>query len=192
MARRTLINIDERILEAVIEVGANEGISGVTSVKVAKMCGVSHFTCFDHFGTKQNLLDQAAIKFENEYIQMLMSYMSVTETIEELWLEMLGALTKSSNGLLYYMNYITEFGYKPTPYDSGFDTFRDQVIKKYGENPAFNDKKYKLIWQNIVSQCFVYASFIVKKFIPDTTENRLLIRDMVFKGMEGIFSQKKD
>ena len=62
MARRVLVNIDDRIIDAVMDIGAREGIAGISAPKVAKMCGISHFTCFDHFGTKENMLKQAAIR----------------------------------------------------------------------------------------------------------------------------------
>ena len=71
MARRTLIDIDNRIIDAVIQIGSEEGIKNVTSNKVAKLCGISHFTCFEHFGTRQGMLDTAAERIEDEFLKDL-------------------------------------------------------------------------------------------------------------------------
>ena len=71
MARRNLVDIDRRILKAVHKIGSEEGIKGVTSKKVAALVGVSHFTCFEHFETRQGMLDAAALYIEKQYFDIL-------------------------------------------------------------------------------------------------------------------------
>ncbi len=185
MARRTLIDIDDRLLEAVMELGAHEGISGITTVKVAKMCGVSHFTCFDHFGNKQNLLDQAAIKFENDYRRLLMTRLPEAKSIGDLWLDVLNELIKNSNGPVYYLNYYLTFGYVTFPQNSNPDSAKIAFIKHFGEIPGFTDKMYVIAWDHFTNQVLVYAGYFVGRPALDTPENRRFIRDLLFTGYDG-------
>ena len=56
MARRILLNIEEKILRSAVEIGAAEGVENVTGRKIALRCGISDATVFVYFGTKENLL----------------------------------------------------------------------------------------------------------------------------------------
>ena len=188
MARRLLVDIDNRILDAVCEIGSDEGMSAISTQKVAKMCGISHFTCFDHFGTKQNMLDRAAIRFENRYMGILMNHMSNTLDIEQLWLDMLEELTKNGTEFIYYLKYTSAFGFKPTPQNINFELYKGALIKALGDIPGFTDEMYMLTWDYLSTQCFLYARYIVKKQMPDTPENREFAKNLVFKGVNRVVS----
>jgi AcrR family transcriptional regulator len=194
MARRLLINIDERIIDAVMDIGANEGIAKISAPKVAKMCEISHFTCFDHFGTKENMLKQAAIAFENKYMGVLMNHMSTHRDVEELWLTMLDELSKDANGTLYYLNYTSAYGFKPTPQNINFETYKGALIKAIGgEIGEFSDAMYMLTWDYLSTNCFFYARYIIRKQMPDSPEVRKFVKDLVFQGVHNIFkTYKKD
>lgn len=184
MARRTLVDIDDRLLDAVMDIGAHEGIQGITTVKVAKMCGVSHFTCFDHFGTKQNLLDQAAAKFEIDYLKIIMKHLPDAKSVGELWLMVLDDLMKNSNGAIYYLNYFLTFGYVIFPQNANPDVAKIALVKHFGELKDFTDETYALVWDHFTNQCIVYAAYFAKRPMVDTPENRKLFKDLVFKGID--------
>jgi AcrR family transcriptional regulator len=56
MARRQLKNLDERILKKVIQEGAENGIEGVSTKRIASELGITEPTIYVHFKTKNNLL----------------------------------------------------------------------------------------------------------------------------------------
>lgn len=191
MARRVLVNIDDRIIDAVQDIGANEGIAKISAPKVAKMCGISHFTCFDHFGTKENMLHRAAQDFETKYIQILMNHMATHKDIEDLWLEMLDELARNKNGTLYYLNYTSTFGFKPTPQNTNFDMYKGALVKAMGEIPEFTDQMYMFTWDYLSSQCFLYAKYIIRKLMVDTPENREFVKNLVFQGVHNVIKANK-
>jgi AcrR family transcriptional regulator len=59
MARRNLRNIDQRILKRTIEEGAEKGIDGISTKKIASLLRITEPTIYVHFGTKENLLKAA-------------------------------------------------------------------------------------------------------------------------------------
>jgi AcrR family transcriptional regulator len=59
MARRTLRNLDERILNQVIRYGAEEPIGDISTKKIASELRISEPTIYVHYKTKDNLLLQA-------------------------------------------------------------------------------------------------------------------------------------
>ena len=192
MARRVLVDIDTQILNAVMEIGAAGGIASVTTQKVAKICGISHFTCFDHFGTKQNMLDKAAEVFENRYMEVLMSHMAKTTDIKELLLEMLEELRKDANGTLYFLNYVTYYSYMLTPQkNTNFTLFKGTIAKTIGDIPGFTDEMYMLTWDYIVTQVFLYAKYMIRHQIPDDEQTRLFVRDFVFKGIDRVIFEAR-
>lgn len=183
MARRTLIDIDNKILAATTELGARDGIKAITAQKVAKMCDISHFTCFEHFGTKQNMLDQAAISFEKKYMEVVMNLVGKGGSMEDMFLMMLDELIADPHGTVYYLNYTAAFGFKPTPQNINFDVFKGALIKLLGEIEGYDDYMYMLTWEYISSQCFTYARYIIKGLMPNEANLKNFVRDLTFSGV---------
>lgn len=189
MARRTLVDIDNKMLAATTELGANHGINAITAQKVAKMCDISHFTCFEHFGTKQNMLDQAAIAFENKYMQIVVGLVNEGGTVGDLFLKMLDELVADPHGTIYYLNYTAAFGFKPTPQNINFDIFKGTLIKLLGEIKGYNDFMYMLTWEYVSSQCFTYARYIIKGLMPNEPEFKHFVRDLIFTGVQKVIEE---
>ena len=61
MGYRELGNIDERILDTIIQLGARDGVESVSSKKIAKELGISSGTIFNKFSTMRAALDLPAI-----------------------------------------------------------------------------------------------------------------------------------
>ncbi len=59
MARRTLRNLDERILKKAVAYGALRGVGRVSTKKIASDLKITEPTIYVHFGTKANLLYKA-------------------------------------------------------------------------------------------------------------------------------------
>lgn len=66
MARRNLRNIDDRILYRTIAEGAENGIHGISTKKVASALRISEPTIYIHFKTKENLVSAAYQKAFSE------------------------------------------------------------------------------------------------------------------------------
>lgn len=59
MARRTLRNIDDKIIKKVVKIGSVDGIDSISTIEISKSLGISEPTIFVHFQTKKQLLEEA-------------------------------------------------------------------------------------------------------------------------------------
>jgi AcrR family transcriptional regulator len=59
MARRTLLNLDERILTWVVSEGAKKGLYGISTAHIAAQLRISEPLIFVHYQSKENLLKEA-------------------------------------------------------------------------------------------------------------------------------------
>lgn len=57
MGRRVIVNLEEKILSAVLRMNASEGIAKISTKNLAKKLEISEPVIFAHFATKQGLLD---------------------------------------------------------------------------------------------------------------------------------------
>lgn len=59
MSYRQLENVDEKILNATIEIGSRSSSCKPSTKAIATECGISEFVIYDHFSTKDNLIAEA-------------------------------------------------------------------------------------------------------------------------------------
>ncbi len=183
MARRTLVDIDSKIIQAVIEIGGREGIKKVTSKNVANLCNISHFTCFEHFGTRQGMLDAAANHIQKKYLNQIYILFQQNIKPEEIWDTLLDLFIKDSNESMYYYNY-----HKETECELSLNNKRTVLLLDFSkfifkDSNAQNDLEYILLWDHVVEMAFYYAEKIIKNLIPNTKEYRNYIRKIVFNGV---------
>ena len=57
MGRRVIVNLEAKILSAVLKINAKDGFSNISTKKIAKKLAISEPVIFAHFNTKQGLLD---------------------------------------------------------------------------------------------------------------------------------------
>ena len=183
MARRTLIDIDDCIINAVIKIGSEEGIKNITSNKVAKLCGISHFTCFEHFGTRQGMLDAAALKIENQFLYQLNELIQTENNILNVWNIILDEFIAKPNKPLYYWYYYKEIGCELT-LNTERATFLLNFAKQVFPNSnAKTDLEYMLLWDGMIEMMFYYTEKITKGLIPNTKEARDYITKIIFYGI---------
>lgn len=183
MARRNLVDIDRRILKAVHKIGSEEGIKGVTSKKVAALVGISHFTCFEHFETRQGMLDAAALYIEKQYFDILSNLIDSHNDIYDVWDSLLDTAIAWPDKSMYYLNYSREFSWEIT-----LDNERAKHILNYAKlvfsnSSVTTDLEYLLLWDHVLYMIFYYTEKIIKGLIPNTPEVKEWIKGIVFKGV---------
>ena len=183
MARRNLVDIDNKIMDAVIKIGSEEGIKSITSKKVAAMCGISHFTCFEHFGTRQGMLDETTKVLEKQFLSDIEELIHTEKNIVDVWNVILDRFITRPNKPLYYYYYYKEMKGELT-LNSPRGQFLSNFSKKvFAKSNATNDFEYLLLWDHIVEMMFYYAEKITKGLIPNTKEVREYISKIVFNGI---------
>lgn len=182
MARRTLIDIDNKIISAVYKIGASQGVHAITAQKVAKMCGISHFTIFEHFQTKENLLQVAAETFDRKYMGLMEELLNENHSRRTTFQEMIKLFVKDADGALYYNNYTLERGFDPTQANKRSEEFL-KYAKSFFYDKNYADSKYLLMWDYVTSMSFYYAEKIIHGYIPNTQGALDLITDMITEGI---------
>ena len=85
MGRRTLDNIERKIIRQTIRLGAEDGLDHISTIELAKKVGISEGTIFVHFKTKENLIYETYKFCENIIKEPLNGLLTKAETKEELY-----------------------------------------------------------------------------------------------------------
>jgi len=169
MARRNLVDIDAKIIKAIITIGAKEGAKNVTAEKVAKLCGISHFTCFKHFGTKLGMLKAAAASFDRQYMDFMASLIKQGDSLRVVFTNMIEEFVKNSEGSLFYMSFISDYGFDPTEKNERSQEFL-KYAKLFFKDEKMSDRDYLLYWDYITSMGFYYAEKIIHGYLSNNID----------------------
>lgn len=90
MGRNAILNADQKIIDAAIEVGGNSNANVLFSTtEIAEKAGVSEFVVFSRFGTKENLTEKALAYATSlrtaefrRLVEQHLSFEEVTEGLE--------------------------------------------------------------------------------------------------------------
>ncbi len=97
MARRKLRNLDNRILKKVVSHGAEYGINGISTKKIAEEIGITEPTIYVHFHTRKNLLLAA-----NEFaLNNLKNFSDVDATLSGKWGQLLLSAKENKDDAIY-------------------------------------------------------------------------------------------
>jgi AcrR family transcriptional regulator len=177
MAFRKLDNIDEKIIEATIALGAStQGGRGFATKDIAERCHISEYVIFKHFGNKQNLLALADKKVGEMIAGKAANIASKTQDAQEFSLELLDWLIKHPDIAFFSLNYghgIPHASETILPKD---DSVNEKWIAKGKEilnSPKnISDLDYLLSWQFLLRNVLYFTGFILLKNIDDTPEER--------------------
>ena len=183
MARRTLVDIEDKIIEAVIEIGSQEGINAITSQKVAKLCGVSHFTCFNYFETRQGMLDAAAKAVERKFLKTLVEDIKRFEHAHDIWEHILDTLLKYNKAAIYYWNYCKLFENELEMNSEQATRLLPYAKQLFRRSSAKKDLEFMMLWDHALNMAFYYTDKITRGIIANTPESRKYISDIVFMGL---------
>lgn len=132
MARRTLRNLDERILNRAIYYGAEKGISNVSTKKIAFDLKITEPTIYVHFKTKNNLLKEAFKKASKTAFLVVESEdMSTPDKVGEVFKHHFYEVLNQAKA--HKLEVIYSFNFRNCPlYEPHYDAFFDplETIKK--------------------------------------------------------------
>lgn len=185
MGYRKLEDVEGKILQAVIKVGARDGVSNVTARKVAEVCGISDFTVFNYYKNIKNLLLSAAIYYDTGMMQRIADCVFSGKNLRFTWDTMFDFLLANPDGALYYLGYVRQFGYDLTPNNPRSDEFL-QIAKVLFEHEgrSFNDKQLLLMWDYVTTMALYYAEKTIQGYMDNTAEFKTYAKDIVFNGLD--------
>jgi AcrR family transcriptional regulator len=177
MSYRHLDNIDEKIIDATILVGATNGANKLSTKEIAKACGISEFVIYDHFKSKEKLLSTADQKVAEIFNDAAKSQLEKNPDFKTFWNAMVDLLITMPNIASFSINYGHIFPRIPRPED--FDEFLETEILPIAEESFERwdihfekDYLYTYMWMWIARSIFTYAQFIIGKSLEDRPESR--------------------
>lgn len=187
MAYRKLSNIRESILENAVRIGANQGIDAITARKVALASGISTHTIYTNFLSMDDLINEAAIRYEKKEIGLLIACLEDKESKEEAFSNVLSSLLEEKEGTLFYSSYRTS---NLQEYYNRQKTKTQKYIEcsklLFGEHKKIPDETYLFLWNHAIMCLFAYSSALIRGKIVDSPEARKTIIDIIFNGTTNV------
>jgi AcrR family transcriptional regulator len=194
MAFRKLDNIDEKIIDATIALGAiQQGGRGFATKDIAERCRISEYVIFKHFGNKQNLLALADKKVGEIIAENAQTIAQKSPDLDGFSAALLAYFIAHSDLTFFSLNY----GHG-VPHASETQLVYDEEVKKaWAENgrlilkaePETPAIDCALAWQFLLRNLLNFAGFILLKNVKDTPENRKVALQIMTKGVR--FTEEK-
>ncbi len=183
MGRRNLVDIDNKILDAVMHIGGQRGVAAVSAQKVAALCDISHFTCFNHFGTMRGMLDAAAMKYRGMFFDALDEKISEGKDLRQIWDEMLDFFLQDSEKALYFRNYVIMYSHDLAKNEEWVSTMSARVTKLVECSSEIDSL---MAFDYALTVSLHYVNIISRGMLEDSPDSRELIRTFAFSGMDGV------
>ena len=186
MAYRYLEDIDEKIINAIIKIGADEGVQKVSAQKIAAICDISTYTVFDHFKTKRNFIESAAQYFEDKYLSLVTDQINQKKSVYEIWDFIIEEFVKNPDESLYYLSYINIFGFDPSENNVKSDIFLKIAKGVFSHEHNLTNNQLLIVWDFLSSMAFYYSEKFIHNFLPYNDETKNLIKSLVFNGVDNV------
>ncbi|MFA6861878.1 MAG: TetR/AcrR family transcriptional regulator [Bacilli bacterium] len=183
MSYRDLPGIDNTILEGVIALASENGIAKISSRTLAKRCGISDFTVFDHFKTKKNLLYSAYALISAKMNAFLIQSGTKDRDPHKVYTAMVDYLVDHPTYLYYITSYtsVKDFDlFKEAPDESIYTNFIKTYVDYFPVIKNLTDKEIILFWFYIGQCATFFATLIVKGEVENTPKSKEMIADIAF------------
>lgn len=180
MAYRYLENIDERLIEAIYKIGAENGVERITAVKIAKECGVSNFTAASHFGSMEGAFIEAATRAHNEIQEELMEAIDEGADLGMVWDKMIEILLRYKERSLFVMSFFT----LPIASKVNVHIFQMKDIERI--QSLFGAPVSMSVWNAFSGMAVCYATRVLRGSCEDSEEERATIKKAVMNGFQNL------
>ncbi|MBR6738104.1 MAG: hypothetical protein IKL99_00360 [Oscillospiraceae bacterium] len=181
MAYRKLAGIDEKILHAIWQLGAKEGVKKVTARKVGALCGVSDYTVFCHFGnSNQGFLDAAANHFFSQCLDPLLARIAQGGALGDLWDLTLDTFLHELDGALYFKKYCAAFGLPEQRFPSEHPMQAAKALT--AATPNLSEQEQRFMFDFFLTSAFHYAEYLSSR-MQNTAETRSFLRTMICRAL---------
>jgi hypothetical protein len=175
MSYRHLDNIDEKIINATIQIGSSNEANKLSTKEIAKACEISEFVIYDHFKSKDNLISITNHKiFEDSaaYVEQLI--LVEHQPFEVYWNKMVDFFLQNQNYVGWSINYGHIFPRPEKPADS--DEFREDITAEARKCFSYlnlkNDWEYYFFYMWMFRSFVFFAQFVLNGELQDTPETR--------------------
>jgi AcrR family transcriptional regulator len=199
MGFKKLENIDEAIIDAAIEVGAANATNRFSTKTLARKCGISEFVIYDHFKTKDNLLDVADHKIGDDFSEYLISKTKTCASNYALWNACFDFFLARPSYSLFAVHYGMVYPWslaKSRDKEAAQNYIAAVAMEVLSGRPSLGTKHiYYLVGAAFVGQILGYATMVIQGQVMDTPEFRQIVSGISINGLKGIkavpLSEKK-
>lgn len=168
MGRRTLDNIDQKILRMTVKIGAKKGVERISTLDLAKKLDISEGTIFVHYKTKPNLLNQAflfVMKRTHPLFERVRDCEPTRTDFFEVWSDLLKIMIDNPDYTRYFYSYTQYFGFEQFHKEIGHDKEYIEAVKKVADNKngMINDDRALRIWNFTFNSSVRYAINILNR-----------------------------
>jgi AcrR family transcriptional regulator len=189
MGRKSLSQVKERILKTAIEMGgANKANVDFSTKEIANQCGISEFTLFERFGTKEGLISEALVSICDqglaEFKKWVFEEKIPFEAFERRCLDYFLSHPTEVMFLINYSEATARIVRNPQEFEryhayivQNFDAFVIPYFGDHGEVENF------LIWNALMRRLLMDAQFVLSGLYPDEQSYRDLSSQLTMKGL---------
>lgn len=177
-----------KIICGVIELGAENGIYGMTSKAISKKCECSEGVIFKHFNTLDELKKQVYYTIDSEIYQSIknleLNETNLEESVWEIWTQYFRFLLDNPMKTKFYKNFRASNLYVSHDHAETNDPYHtimkkiNKITEKYGLYEKIN---YDVLWYFIIDNSLSFAMKISDGSIEKTEKNIKTIFNIIFK-----------
>ena len=176
-----------KIIQGVTELGAENGMYGMTSKAISKKCECSEGVIFKHFNTLDELKKQVYYNIDSEIYQSIKS-VSIDESdiktsVWNIWNKYFEFLLTNPTKTKYYKNFRNSNLYISHDHAEDNDHYRtimsaiNEISERFGLYKKIN---YDVLWFFIIDNSLSFAMRISDGSIEITEKNKQTIFNIIF------------
>jgi AcrR family transcriptional regulator len=194
MSYRFLDNIDEKIIDATIKVGSENGANKLSTKEIAKVCDISEFVIYDHFKSKENLVSIADKKIAETIMDEALRILKINADLVSFYSSMVDFCLTKRDYTAFTINYghIFPRTAKPTDYDS----FMSNVFLPVAKEGVgllklhFPDEMSCLhLWLWLFQNVIIYCQLVTLGSMVDSKQRRFEAGQLVASGLNAFLIQ---
>lgn len=186
MGRRTIENLEQKILRLVIKVGAKKGAEHVSTLDLAKKLEISEGTIFVHFKNKQQLLDSAykytLAKSEYVFSEIEAFKYDGEEDIPkfyELWDKMIVNMIENPDYAKFFRSYLEAFGFDKFESKIKEEKSYTKLMKKFCAGKV-NDEEARRMWNFTFNSSLNYGVKLIDKQREYSEKNQKFVFNLIY------------
>jgi AcrR family transcriptional regulator len=187
MGRKEIEGLDEKLIQATFEVAGNSPRGSFSTKEIGIRCGVSEFTVFDHFKSKENLIDVCNQRIYDDFHKGdLEAHRLYNKDPEAFFNYLLDRFLEKPAMVRFAGNYSLVFPREGSL--DKYDLFYKMAVERFKEtspNVNIEDSTNSVAYiVFLIQEILQDALFIISGEVKDTKENRKVMYSLVFQGLE--------
>ena len=176
-----------KIIQGVTELGAENGMYGMTSKAISKKCECSEGVIFKHFNTLDELKKQVYYNIDSEIYQSIKNVnideSDIKSSVWNIWNKYFEFLLNNPTKTKYYKNFRNSNLYISHDHAEDNDHYRtimsaiNEISERFGLYQKIN---YDVLWFFIIDNSLSFAMRISDGSIENTEKNKQTIFNIIF------------